>query len=381
VDPKIFLKNKRHSYFVGDYYLAVDAHTAVLEAEKAGFEKGKKVKQIKAKIKDDKPADVYDLQIQFTTDKGSDDFKKYFKCNNQKVGKVRCEIRNGLDNNWTRKRLVSPVVGMHNVGKTWLINHLCQSKLPSAYYESTRGICCKISTDNYLFIDTAGVRGPFEVVQNLAEQAEYRNALDKFLTSVVVDLADIVIVVVQHFSGDDLLYLDRIRKSYLLKKNTNRRILVIHNYQAIENIDEILATFRTKVEKYLHCEYRKIFGNTGSDYYCYVSSISKDKDNPIILHHIIFGREGSPAGNKYNEMGMNLIRNILSQESVIDVINTEWDFKNELKNAFNRYTKKLAYDGTFDIEFQNEQEEEDSDDEDTENVKHNKELYEKENED
>ncbi|KRX05357.1 P-loop containing nucleoside triphosphate hydrolase [Pseudocohnilembus persalinus] len=143
-------------------------------------------------------------------------------------------------NNWSGATVA--VVGLYDKGKTFVLNNLTQSSLPSGKKCTTKGVSFKnVNVDNgtnLILVDTAGSYSPVQIKNDLS--IVEKEATETFLQDLVFEISDYFICVVNDFTSLDQRYLDRISRN--LQNSTSktfREIIVIHNLKEVES-QEIL---------------------------------------------------------------------------------------------------------------------------------------------
>ena len=135
------------------------------------------------------------------------------------------------------------VVGLYDKGKTFVLNNLSQSKLPSGKKVNTKGLSFKYvnieSGTKLILLDTAGSYSPVKVVNNFS--IIEKEATEMFILDLVFEISDYFIFVVNDFTSLDQRYLDKLTRSLHNSPNKNfREVIVIHNFKEVES-EEILS--------------------------------------------------------------------------------------------------------------------------------------------
>lgn len=134
------------------------------------------------------------------------------------------------------------VVGLYDKGKTFVLNNLSTSNLPSGKKVNTKGLSFKyVNIENgtkLILLDTAGSYSPVRVVNNLS--IIEKEATEMFILDLVFDISDYFIFVVNDFTSLDQRYLDKLTRSLHNSPNKSfREVIVIHNFKEVES-EEIL---------------------------------------------------------------------------------------------------------------------------------------------
>lgn len=127
------------------------------------------------------------------------------------------------------------VVGLYDKGKTFVLNNLSFSNLPSGKRVNTKGLSFKyVDVDEgtkLILLDTAGSYSPVKIENNLS--IVEREATEHFILELVFDVADYFLFVVNDFTSLDQRYLDKLSRSLqTTAKKAFREVIVIHNFKA-----------------------------------------------------------------------------------------------------------------------------------------------------
>ena len=265
------------------------------------------------------------------------------------------------------------VLGLNNVGKSYLLSKISHSEIPIGYSIETKGISIKYSQDEkgeekgICILDSAGfetplLRGeeyPKEKDNNIAnnsanDEKENKNnnnpkfekdkeifdammkfdkkeeelsrdkaQTERFIEHLIISLSDMIILVVGKLTRTEQRLITRIKNMAKNNDNRIRSIIIVHNLshynkkREVENhINNYL--FRSATFKLLK---KSVLGikNYESRFY-FVEEF--DKENNIEVFHYIMAKEGTEAGDEYNNLTMELIRhqyNSLNQRNGIDI--------------------------------------------------------------
>ena len=224
------------------------------------------------------------------------------------------------------------VLGLNNVGKSYILGLLVNQNVPSGYSVETKGISIKYIDEKKLcLLDSAGIDTPLvneelndgedsklyeennnknivdqniSVMEKLLEISKDKSQTERFIEELVISLSDMLILVVGKLTRREQNYITRIKNIANGKENNQfKSIVIIHNLShfceesEIDNhINTILknsATFKLNKKDVLGIdEYSgRIFytENDGTD-------------------HLIMARENSNAAKKYNDLTVKLIK-------------------------------------------------------------------------
>lgn len=97
------------------------------------------------------------------------------------------------------------VVGLYDKGKTFVLNNLTQSNLPSGKKVTTKGISFKhVDVDSgtqLILVDTAGSYSPVRIESQLS--IVEKEATEHFILDLVFELSDYFVCVVNDFTSLD----------------------------------------------------------------------------------------------------------------------------------------------------------------------------------
>ena len=257
------------------------------------------------------------------------------------------------------------VLGVSNVGKTFILKKLINKK--DDIIPKTKGISViypEIGSDNlFVCIDSQGSEEPIidkkkqkEEIYNLKEQerrdlvkelSKDKKFTEFFIQDFIIEKSNILIVVVDQltFSEQKLINSLKINKNY-------DKLFVIHNTQFFEDKNTIKKHIENVVKKSIFSNLKKgIIPNLSSNSgkkdnekaYYYKEKIIGDVDNKESKNeiiHLFMGKEGSEAGNYFNDQTIEYIRYLIKAETrkmIFDIIK---EIKNFLSINSNQYMIK-----------------------------------------
>lgn len=167
---------------------------------------------------------------------------------NAAITKVEEPEAKGSSGDW--EGAIVAVVGLYDKGKTFVLNNITESNLPSGKKMTTRGLSFKhVNMDSgtqLILLDTAGSYSPVKVVSEFS--VSEKEASELFLLDLVFDLSDYFICVVNDFTSLDQRYLDKISRSLQNSSmKTFREVIVIHNLKEVETRDVLEYLWNTQV--------------------------------------------------------------------------------------------------------------------------------------
>jgi hypothetical protein len=254
--------------------------------------------------------------------------------------------RNMVDDlSLSTSKIIVSVLGLFNKGKTWLLNRICNENLDSGLKVTTKGLSFKEpqGMQNIILLDTAGTSSPLQgsdsiwkfallttsVVKNQKCTLSMKKATEDFLQKISFTLSDVIIVVVNELTWPDQEYVTALatQMSETRKASSLGFIIVVHNYKDTEAVPDFLdmrQVFLIKVRVILISFVQKFcvncFEGSKRTVTCETSEGTQQVEfylsNGDSLHHVFLAKEGSPAGIKFNEGTLALIRTWISSKSI-----------------------------------------------------------------
>lgn len=142
------------------------------------------------------------------------------------------------------------VVGLYDKGKTFVLNNITNSNLPSGKKVNTKGLSFKhVNVDsgtNLVLLDTAGSYSPVRVVNELSVLE--KEATEMFILDMVFEISDYFICVVNDFTSLDQRYLDKIARNLQNSPTkTFREVIVVHNLKEVDSQEVLDHLWTTQV--------------------------------------------------------------------------------------------------------------------------------------
>eukprot|EP00668_Euglena_longa_P017689 GGOE01022126.1.p1 GENE.GGOE01022126.1~~GGOE01022126.1.p1 ORF type:complete len:339 (-),score=110.48 GGOE01022126.1:327-1343(-) len=197
------------------------------------------------------------------------------------------------------------VLGDFKVGKTFLINHLCNLNLCSVESAHTRGLSFKRGRpprNQVVWIDTAGRGCPYDTRR---ETGEERINAENLLSELAYGLADVRIVVVSNCKLRDQEFILSTHRQIKEDARPGKDLLiVVHNYSRIGDPKVLQLAFQEDVVQRFNIQEVRIP-------YRFHDAAQKilwvDRRDVYPIYHLFLGQEGTPAGNRFNEQTFNAI--------------------------------------------------------------------------
>ena len=229
------------------------------------------------------------------------------------------------------------VVGLNNVGKTFVLSKISRAPLQSGYSLETKGISIKYSEKEkgeeagICILDSAGFETPLlkEDLEDNKKLNEERSEFDKnlqygieddlskdkaqierFIEQLIISLSDMIIIVVGKISRTEQRLINQI-KTLIQKKEKNKikSIIVIHNlanYYYKAEVEKYIDEYLTRSATF-NLEKKYAFGIKNYEDRYYFVEKKNDKNNFEVFHYLM-AKEGQEAGNYYNNLTLELIR-------------------------------------------------------------------------
>ncbi|CAG9321049.1 unnamed protein product [Blepharisma stoltei] len=220
-------------------------------------------------------------------------------------------IKNDAGNTSWDGAVVS-VVGLYDKGKTFLLNNLTDSYLPSGKKVNTRGLSFKhVQMDtgtNLILLDTAGSYSPVKVLNEFS--VAEKEATELFILDMVFEISDYFICVVNDFTSLDQRFLDKITRS-LQNSSTKifREVIVVHNLKDVEDenvINHIWETQVTQIYGSGSTQSTKVAANSPESNELVEKSVSWFKTD--YSRHVCLANADSEIGQKLNPWTFSLLK-------------------------------------------------------------------------
>ena len=292
--------------------------------------------------------------------------------------KISCEEKgfkilfseNGNKNYEKRKKQNSTIVGVignENKGKSYILSKISNEELPRGYSVATKGISVKypkIEIRPFIILDSAGSETPliknsdneyinesnnvnFELINELARD---KIATQNFIQDFIHFYSNILIIVVGQLTNDEQKLINRIKSNNRNKKT----IFIIHNLMFIETKRNVEIIIKDTIEKSItfnKLSKRNIIGENDDrkNNYYYLEGI----DDKSTIVHLIMAREGSEAGNYYNQSTIDFLKKQIITETITKNFDIIESFEEYLSMSSGTYMENpIEID---DIEYDNKQ--------------------------
>ena len=240
-------------------------------------------------------------------------------------------------------------VGRENIGKTYVLNKLCEQALPSGTNVNTQGLSIKYF-ENYICMDSAGLQVPvyyydekllnrFAIkADDLKENEDIRYKMindrtltDMFIQDFILDVCQIIVIVVGQLSQNDQKFIERITNKYKSKK----RIIILHNFSNLYSREDV----EKRIQKDIFSAFRVIeIAIPNTNLKQYVEEPTKKKnlngefevDHRKNIMHLVLGMDWGESGEYYNEKTLEFIKKVIDA----DAEKSQFDLKVKMQEFF-----------------------------------------------
>ena len=237
----------------------------------------------------------------------------------------------------TKEELVRiGVVGNGNRGKSFILSKLTNFKVPSGFGIKTEGISLKYPDmktkdgNGIVIIGSAGFETPLpesfdckldslsnldakETNTKINDLAKDRAILEVFIQKYVLEYSDIIIAVVGQLTYSEQQLLLRIKR-----ENTKKTIFIVHNLLNLETKQQVTDYIENVLKKSLTFkidertmtsldENEKVDGTVLNRTYYHEEYTDNDNNKLYKIEHLIMAKEGTEAGNYYNQSAINFL--------------------------------------------------------------------------
>jgi len=181
-------------------------------------------------------------------------------------------VDEGIDGGWwvesymsTKKPVVwngyaVGIIGQYDRGKSFILNNLCNVNFMSGYTVNTKGLSIKSmqGVKKHVILDTAGLNSPVQVeipVENnknpLQDYFQKKKKTEDFITSLILKLADYMIIVVDGLSWQEQQMIFNVSKHrYDRGHDQYSEVFVVHNMKNITSLPDLFMLFKQRCSLY-----------------------------------------------------------------------------------------------------------------------------------
>ena len=206
---------------------------------------------------------------------------------------------------------VVAVLGLYDKGKTFVLNSLTESKLPSGKKVATKGLSFKhVEVDGgtrFVLLDSEGSYSPVKVLNELS--VVEKEATELFLQELIFEMSDYFLCVVNDFTSLDQRYLDKLTRNLQGSKKDFREVIVVHNCKEVIDEETLRHVWETQVTA--------IYG-AGTPQSTLVAAVDPNTHTLIekavgwfktpFSRHVLLANADSDLGEQLNPWGFSLLR-------------------------------------------------------------------------
>ena len=237
------------------------------------------------------------------------------------------------------------------------MSKIANVEIPNGHSIETKGICIKYLEETGLcLLDSVGFDTPLleneitnhkensENSENKNKEDNEKNEFDKmikydqkedilskdkmqterFIENLIISLSDMLILVIGKLTRTEQRLITRIKNMANDNENKIKSIIIVHNlaqYNKKIEVERHINEFLLKSATFKIIK-KKVLGiNDYTDRFYYVEKFD-NKNNNIEVFHYLMAKEGTEAGDYYNELTMQLIKqqyNNSNQRKAIDI--------------------------------------------------------------
>ena len=252
------------------------------------------------------------------------------------------------------------IVGNSKSGKTFLLSKILNEEIGNG--DRTKGICVKYSKDrskNVTIIDSAGLDLITNTKDCFSNETINKLIRDKVLTrefilNFVLENSNVLIFVTNSLSLDDIKINNLIKE-----KSDSQTIIVIHNFETIESIDEAkksIETFKKSFPNLKEQKYNVVNDKDSEESKKYNQLFYRDNykrtrdNNDVNILHFLYCKEGSEAGNFYNPSSITFIQKQISVITNLQKLNLLKQLKSFIVNNSSFYFRDILREGDVDLQ-------------------------------
>ena len=259
----------------------------------------------------------------------------------------------------TEKTIKVGVLGLSNVGKSYLLSKIINAEIPKGYTIETKGISIKYSQEEkgeeagICILDTAGLETPLlnrdklnkkenEEFNNMIElkKIESQLAWDKtqtelFIQNLIISFSDIIILVVGKLTRIEQKLITRIKNMAKMNEEKIKSIIIVHNlahYSKNIEVENYINNYLLNSATFKLIKKKVIGIREFSERFYFV-----DQSDDIKSFHYIMAKEETEAGKYYNKLTQQLIKIQFSNSN----FGSEIDILEQIKRQFCELSEKI----------------------------------------
>ena len=226
--------------------------------------------------------------------------------------------------------IVIGVIGLGNVGKSFLLSLFVKEELPTGDSIHTKGISIK-KKDKLIILDSEGVEAPLtkhNVSKDLYEgdlhkieinesdnliqiMAKDKKAVELFIQDFIIEKSNILFIVVGQITLSEQKLINRV-----VNESSNNTIFVIHNLKNLYSKDQIENYINNTFKKNIFLNFQKFskqkYKNKSKvefNYYFVESYLTNEKSEKTVVHLIMASNLEKSEAFTYNKTVVDYVRN------------------------------------------------------------------------
>jgi len=200
-------------------------------------------------------------------------------------------------------RALIGMIGMSQSGKSFVVTKLAGEKGP-VDLEGTEGMGFKVTKIlQSLIIDGQGMDSAMGNVEENIQAEMEKNATEFVIMSYIQDNSNVLVMVVNDGSKKEE---ELIRQ--IVQKNPTKQIFIVHNMKDIQSNEYLKKKLNDKMMKQFNLVRQQLV--IDNEPMVYFEQEIKGKK----ISHLIMAKEGSEAGDVYNDMSVKAFKYLMSKE-------------------------------------------------------------------
>jgi len=207
--------------------------------------------------------------------------------------------------------------------KRFLLNKLSGFQCPSGTTISTQGLSfkrVKNSVRDFVVLDTAGMNSPVTISteSDLTPLAD-RKSSDQFLQSLVYQMSNVFITVVNYISFKEQESLQQLKAKLNKSITKNHFVIVIHNWKDCKTVDEMEKHFVSQIKniyskgKEERTDSVKWFNNNNTRHVCFGDDNHMGKYNQAVIRLITFWVDSFKANTERTFKFADSLKNAITE--------------------------------------------------------------------
>lgn len=262
--------------------------------------------------------------------------------------------------------IVIGVIGLGNVGKSFLLSLFMKEELPMGDSMHTKGISIK-KNDKIIILDSEGAEAPltkYNVSKDLYEgdlhkkdinesdnliqiMAKDKKAVELFIQDFIIEKSNILFIVVGQMTLSQQKLINRV-----VNETNNNTIFVIHNLKNLYSKEQIENYIENTFKKNIFLNFKKFskqkYKNKKTiefNYYFVESYLTNEKLEKTVVHLIMASNLENSQANTYNKTVVDYVRNEIFTYNETKNFNLIEEIKNFVIRKGEKYTEGINEKG------------------------------------